>query len=116
MDPNNEYDDYSALDAPPHLQHVLEQFFSHTQNGYKYALAKKHFNDVIAQDTFIDAPRFSKYSLVQTSSPRNMSFITELLKVCDILLKKNTHSPNNVTLVLHVVRNKRHLRHPPLLL
>ena len=55
MDPNNEYNDYSALDAPQHLQHVLEHLFSQKQNAYKFALAKKHFKDVQHQDTFVDA-------------------------------------------------------------
>ena len=27
MNPNNEYDDHSALDAPDHLSKVLERFF-----------------------------------------------------------------------------------------
>ena len=60
MDPNNEYNDYSALDAPQHLQHVLEHFFSQKQNAYKYALAHKHFNNVKSQDSFVDANRYFK--------------------------------------------------------
>ena len=60
MDPNNEYNDYSALDAPQHLQHVLNHFFSQKQNAYKYALAYKHFNNVKSQDSFVDANRYFK--------------------------------------------------------
>ena len=49
-----------ALDAPQHLQHVLDHFFSQKQNKYKYALAHKHFNNVKSQDTFVDANCFFK--------------------------------------------------------
>ena len=55
MNPNNkEYDDYSALDALNHLSHVLEHFFQKKQNTYKFALAKKHFDNIQKQDNFVD--------------------------------------------------------------
>ena len=61
MNPNNkEYDDYSALDAPDHLIEVLDQFFQRKQNTYKFALAKKHFDHIVQQDSFIEANRIFK--------------------------------------------------------
>ena len=45
MNPNNEYDDHSALDAPDHLSNVLERFFTQKRNVYKFALAKQHFDN-----------------------------------------------------------------------
>ena len=55
MDPDNEYNDYSTLDAPQHLENVLDHFFSTKQKTYKYALAYKHFQNAINKNTFIDA-------------------------------------------------------------
>ena len=60
MDPDNDYNDYSTLDAPQQLENVLDRFFSNKQNTYKYALAYKHFKSVVNQNTFIDANRYFK--------------------------------------------------------
>lgn len=42
---DEEYYDYSTLDAHNHFQDVLAYFFSHERNPYKFALAKKHYDD-----------------------------------------------------------------------
>ena len=60
MNPNGEYNDYSAVDAPEHLIYVLHQFFEQKQNSYKFALAKKHFDDVTNQEKRVDATRLFK--------------------------------------------------------
>ena len=61
MTPDNpDYNDYSALDAPDHLFHVLEHFFQQKQNAFNYALAKKHFDSIKQQDQFVDASRLFK--------------------------------------------------------
>ena len=60
MNPNQDYHDYSALDAPNHLFGVLERFFTQKKNAYKYALAKKHFGTIQQSDTFADATRLFK--------------------------------------------------------
>ena len=57
---NQDYNDYSALDAPPHLTNVLQQFFDHKRNAYKFALAKQHFENVKLQDDFVSAARLFK--------------------------------------------------------
>ena len=59
MNPNNDYDVYSALDGPEHITTVLQRFFSQKQNAYKYSLAKKHFDAITSRDKFIDAGRMS---------------------------------------------------------
>ena len=60
MNPNNEYHDYSTLDAPQHLSHALQYFFSQKRNAYKFALAKKHYKDIKQLDEFISAARLFK--------------------------------------------------------
>ena len=61
MNPDNpDYNDYSALDAPDHLFHVLEHFFQQKQNAFNYSLAKKHFDSIKQQDKFVDANRLFK--------------------------------------------------------
>ena len=35
MNENNDYDDFSALDAPQQLSHVLQHFFAQKRNAYK---------------------------------------------------------------------------------
>ena len=42
---DDEYYDYSTLDVHNHFQDVLAYFFSHERNPYKFALAKKHYDD-----------------------------------------------------------------------
>ena len=60
MNPNNEYDDHSALDAPDNLSNVLECFFTQKRNVHKFALAKQHFDNLKRQQDFVDASRFFK--------------------------------------------------------
>ena len=60
MNPNQDYHDYSALDAPNPLFNVLERFFSQKKNTYKYALANKHFDAIKQSNTFADATRLFK--------------------------------------------------------
>ena len=60
MNPNDEYDDYSALDAPTHLSHVLKHFFEQKRNAYKYALAKQHYDEIVRDDNFATATRLFK--------------------------------------------------------
>ena len=60
MNPNNEYHYYSTLDTPQHLSHVLQHFFSQKSNAYKFALAKKHYNNIKQQDEFISTARLFK--------------------------------------------------------
>ena len=55
-----DYHDYSSLDAPDHLYQVLDHFFDKKQNAYKFALAKKHFDHIKQQDSFVDATRLFK--------------------------------------------------------
>ena len=60
MNQNNDYDDYSALDAPTHLSHVLTHFFEQKRNAYKYALAKQHHDEILQKQEFATATRLFK--------------------------------------------------------
>ena len=60
MNPNQDYHDYSVLDAPTHLFNVLERFFTQKRNVYKYALAKQHFDAIQQSNSFVDATRLFK--------------------------------------------------------
>ena len=60
MNPNEDYDDYSALDAATHLSHVLHNFFEQKRNAYTYALAKRHFDDTLRDENFATAARLFK--------------------------------------------------------
>ena len=54
------YNDFSALDAPPHLTHTLQYFFTDTRNVYDYGLAHKHFTDIITQSEFATSKKLFK--------------------------------------------------------
>ena len=60
MERDENYYDYSAIDAPEHLMQVLEHFFDTEQNPYKYTLPKKHFTALKRDFDFPDANRIFK--------------------------------------------------------
>ena len=60
MERNENYYNYSAIDAPEHLLQALEYFFDTEQNPYKFTLPKKHFNAFKRDSDFPDANRIFK--------------------------------------------------------
>ena len=60
MERDENYYDYSAIDAPEHLLQALEHFFDTEQNPYKFTLPKKHFNALKRDSDFPDAHRIFK--------------------------------------------------------
>ena len=60
MERDENYYDYSAIDAPEHLLQALEHFFETEQNPYKFTLPKKHFTALKRDFDFPDANRIFK--------------------------------------------------------
>ena len=60
MNPDMEYDDYSAVDAVEHLISVLQQFFQNQRNKYKFSFAKKHFDTLQEKGTPADSAKLFK--------------------------------------------------------
>ena len=58
MDNQNNYFDYSYLDAPDVLQDILTYYFTDETKVKTFVLPKRHFDEILRSHTYVDARRY----------------------------------------------------------